>query len=148
MNEQYELSIVPENMPISVKELADITAVQRESQVLLMRQVGELGRLLVAMEESNRSLKKLIETRLTVTSAQAMNLQKAVGKRARVFCAMHDLDYAACGARVRAAIYRELKEGYTVTAYGDIPAVSYGSAMALVNDWTDFGLIQKLKAKK
>lgn len=148
MGETYNISIPPEQMPISAKDLQVIITAQQESEVRLMHQVSEFGRLLVALEERNRNLQRLIETRLTVTSAQAMALQKAVAKRARVLCAMNDLEYSTCGGKVRAAIYRALKQEYTVSAYGDIPAALYASALDIVNEWTSFELIRKLKTKK
>lgn len=127
--------------------LAVILCQQAENENMLKRQIVEFGRMLVVMEGQNRQLQKLIESRVTVTTAQARALAKQVAARAMELCEGNHLDYAAYGRRFRAAITKELKHSFVVTAIGDLPAVALNLATVFVAEWSSYQLARELRMK-
>jgi hypothetical protein len=134
-------------IPAQVPEQSALAALQQQNAAAMQVMLAEFARMLAALDEQNRRLQKIIESRVTITTAQARMLSRAIGERAAVLCDENRLPYAACGRRLREAISRELKAGFTVAAVGDIPAVSLAAAVSFVRAWSSFKLVRELRRK-
>ena len=132
---------------ITPEAMTELAKTQRAHEAILERRLTEFSKLLIVLDENNRSLKKLIESRLTVTGAQAKVLQTATVTRAHEVCKQNRLEYAACGGKIRNAIRKAVKDEYTVSEFCDLPAVSFDSAMELIQEWMSFDLIRRLREK-
>ncbi len=124
-----------------------LAMLQQQNAVAMQTMLADFARMLAALDEQNRRLQRIIESRVTITTAQARMLTRAIGERAAALCTENHLPYTACGRRLREAISRELKAGFTVTAVGDIPAVSLVAAMDFVRAWSSYKLMRELRRK-
>jgi len=126
----------------------ELARLQLDNEDAMRRQLIEFGKMLITLDEQNRRLQKIIESRLTVTAAQARALRRMITDRAMLLCAENGLEYAECGRRFRDAITNDAKRSYMVAAIGDIPAVMLDSARAFVNEWSSYKLARELRLKK
>lgn len=124
-----------------------LAALQQQNAAAMQAMLADFARMLAALDEQNRRLQKIIESRVTVTTAQARMLTRSIAERAATLCAENRLPYATCGRRLREAISRELKAGFTVVAVGDIPAVSLAAAADFVKAWSSYKLVRELRRK-
>ena len=122
-------------------------ALQQQNAVAMQTLIADFARMLTALDEQNRKLQRIIESRVTVTTAQTRMLTHAIAGRAAAICEENRLPYTACGRRIRETISRELKTGFTVAAVGDIPAVSLTAALSFVQAWNSYRLVRELRRK-
>jgi len=125
--------------------LEGLFQLQTDNQRTLQRQLLEFGKLLLAMDDQNRRLQKLVETRVTITVAQARALTREIADHARQLCRDNKLDYRACGRRYRTAIRRDVLRAYAIAAIGDLPAAAQSDAWDMVADWDSYKLARELR---
>lgn len=124
-----------------------LAALQQQNAMAMKTLLTDFARMLAALDEQNRRMQKIIDSRVTVTTAQARMLTRIIAERAADICQTHELDYPTCGRRLRDAINRELKAGYTVSAVGDIPAISLLTATDFVRTWNSYKMVRELRRK-
>ena len=100
------------------------------------------------MDNNNRKMQRLIESRLTVTTAQERALTRAVAARAKALCDENGLEYAHVGRAFRDAIYKDIRNSFAVPAVGDVPAVGMDTARTLIAQWSSFRLARKLRDRE
>lgn len=132
-------------IPIAQVEL--IAQQNSQTAIQLTKMVDKLAIMLVQMDARQRALETIIQQRVTITAAQAKALTGMVGQRAHAMCDKYHLPYTACGASIRAAIWREIKTRNVITSVYDMPAVLYAAACDSVNAWDSFSLVRALRAK-
>lgn len=118
-----------------------------ENQRTLQMQLLEFGKMLLVLDDQNRRLKELVESRLTVNAAQAQALIRAIAARAAALCTQNSLDYRRYGRRYREAITRDVRKVFAVTALADLPLVREADAHLLVSGWESYKLARELRAK-
>ncbi len=101
--------------------------------------------LLLALEKRLAMLEKASMLRVTISSAQARAVQKAVVDRAKSLCDDNELAYEQFGAYVRGAIWRAFRAEYAVPTAYDLPEVQYASALETVRCWHSFAFMRKLR---
>lgn len=138
------LDLSPAETTVTMAQLHEL---QRMQQEIFDRRLNEFGKLLLALDEQNRKLQKLIDQRLTITSAQAKVLRAALIDRAKAICELHHLNYSACGGKIRTEIRKQLHADFRIADLTDLPAVHFESALECINEYSSFGLIQQLKRK-
>jgi hypothetical protein len=126
----------------------ELARLQLENEEALRVRLAEFGKMLIALDEQNRRLQKIIESRLTITAAQARGLRRMVIDRAALLCAENGLEYAEYGRRFRDAMTNDAKRAFMVAAVGDIPAVMLDSAREFVASWSSYRLARELRMKK
>lgn len=125
--------------------LVKIVTAQQEQNGVMQRQLTEMGKMMLVFDQKNRELGRLIESRLTITGAQARGLQAAIVSRARALCERNRVSYADKGDKVRAAIRGAVKAEFDVYDLCDIPAARYEAARELIVDWSSFELFKRLR---
>ena len=130
-----------------VADLAEIAKAQQQTGVKLDQCVSEFARLLVAMKMQMDSIQKDLQSKVTVSSAQARALQEAVRARSIHMCEQKGFDYAACGRAVREAVWRDLYREYSIGSRYDLQAFKFQSALDFINEWNSFSTMRRIREK-
>jgi hypothetical protein len=141
-------SLPAQNAGIHVPLTAEATLqLSAENQRTLQIQLLEFGKMLLVLDDQNRRLRALVESRLTITAAQARVLNRAVATRAAALCTQNGLDYRRFGRRYRDAIIRDMRKVFAVAALADLPLMREADAHALVAGWESYKLARELRAR-
>lgn len=135
-----DLSVIP-------AQLEEIAKAQQATGARLDQCVSEFARLLVAMKVQMDSLQKDLQSKVTVTSAQARALQEAVKGRSVALCEAKGLSYADCGKPVREAIWRDLYKEFSIGSRYDLQAYKFQSAVEFLNGWNSFSTMRRIRDK-
>ena len=162
MQEQRELRVQgtePEQLLAALKEevcgltpqvreiLSRTIAMQVNNQRALRDHLIEMSKMLLVLDEQNRSLQKLMYSKITVTAAQARMLTREIAAHAKSLCQRYRLQYREVGRRFRNAISREVLRAYSVTAMADLPAAQFDAAWHMVTQWDSYRLARELREK-
>lgn len=140
MNENHQL--IPQD-----ESLVTFLADARSSNAELQQCVTQLAQLIVAFKAQMDAVQRDLQTKVTVSAAQAKAIQEAVRGRAIGLCNAKGLSYARCGRTLREAIWREFCAEFAVSSRYDLPAHRFQSAISFIEDWNSLSVIRKLRDK-
>ena len=131
-------------MPTDMEQLI----IRQENNVQQMNLIlQQFAGYMAAMDQRIKKLEKMNEQRVTISHKQAKALQKRVLARAGALCEKHGLNYPDAGKELRKAIWSDLKTQYTIDDIHDLPAVYFELAAQLIDGWTSYSVIRKLRAR-
>lgn len=125
----------------------DTLALSATVENRLVQQITALGKMMLALEEQNRQMQKLLEARLTINTVQARALHRQISRRAVALCEENGIPYVTFGRRFRDAIQRGARHEFSVSEIGDLPAHQYVAAWEYVKDWESYRLARELRDK-
>lgn len=120
-------------------------------QGLLMQQYQQQETLLVRMaamiEQQEKRIAALERRCITINSKQAKALSKRIGVRAQAVSDKYSLSKKSCGS-IRTAIRREVLRQYGIADLHDLPVGYYELAGQLVDGWSSYTMVRKLRDKE
>lgn len=128
-------------------ELAAVLADARSSNADLRQCVSQLASLLVAFKAQMDAVQRDLQSKVTISAAQARAVQEAVRARAVDLCRAKGLPYAQCGRALREAIWREFCAEFAVSSRYDLPAHRFQSAISFIEDWNSLSVVRRLRDK-
>ena len=141
MSDNQQLSVIGTQLAQNVAKL------ERENEEL-RQAIVSIGQLMVGMDAKLKGLEALLSQKVTVNAKQARAISAAVASTARRLCEKYGFDYTQDGDTFRRAIWRDVKKQYGVADVHDLPAAYFDLALQLVNGWSSFSLVRKLRDKK
>ena len=144
MNENNQLAKIDEG---AVLDLARIVETGAVSAAELRSCVTEFARLIVAFKGQMDAMQRDIQSKVTISAAQARALQEAVRGRALALCEAKGLSYTSCGKALREAIWREFYAEFAIGSRYDLPAYRFKSALQFINDWNSLAVVRRLRDK-
>ena len=133
-----------DNALVTLEQLTQRQDYNNQQMSLFLQQ---LGGYMSAMEQRIKKLEKLTEQRVTIRGKQAKALQKRVQARSAALCDKHGFLYAEHGEAFRRAIWRDLKTQYAIDDIHDLPAAYFDLAAALVDGWTSYSIVRKIRER-
>lgn len=121
--------------------------VPEESARLLSAQVQQLGRILAAMQRRLDAMEQENARRVTISHAQALQLQKRIRLRAEELCAAYALGDPGDAGAFRAAIKKDLLVRCGVRDLHDLPLYLLDRAVALIGAYSNIGLVMERRRK-
>lgn len=118
-----------------------------ESARLLSAQVQQLGRILAAMQRRLDAMEQENARRVTISHAQALQLQKRIRLRAEELCAAYALGDPGDAGAFRAAIKKDLLSRCCVRDLHDLPLCLLDRAVALIGAYSNIGLVMERRRK-
>ena len=109
----------------------------------LAASVGQLGRIVAAMMRRMDEMEKESARRVTISHAQALQLQRAIRARAADICRQYALNDPQDAAAFRAAIKKELLARWQVRDLHDLPLNALAAAGEQIARYADFGLVME-----
>ena len=120
--------------------------IREEDARMFSRQVRELTAALLILQKEVEELKRDNARKVTINHQQAKGLAARIRQRAEALCEKYDLDPKVHGAAFRAAIKRDVLNGYGVKDPHDIPLRDLPVAMEQIDAWTSYALVRKRRA--
>lgn len=132
-----------------MSEHALITTDQLQGLLVQQYQQQEtlLVRLAAIIEQQEKRIAALEKSKITINSKQAKAMSKRIGERAQAISDKYSLSKKSCGS-IRTAIRRELMRQYGITDLHDLPVGYYELAGQLVDGWSSYSLVRKLRDKE
>lgn len=122
---------------------------QQEKQIATMgRYLTQMAGMMAEMDRRLKALEKLSGQRVSIDHRHAKALTARIRARAEALCEKYGLDYKKNGAALRRAILRAVLTQYAVEDLHDLPVVWSDSAAQLIDGWSSFTLIRKLREKE
>lgn len=117
-----------ENMQLVAKDekaIAEFVSAVAQNKALgeeLRQCVTQFANLLVAMQAQMNAMQRDLQSKVTISTAQAKAIQDAVKGRSEAICSAKGLSYERSGKALRAAIYRDFcKEFAVASRHGSTP---------------------------
>ena len=143
-----------ENMQLVAKDekaMAEFVSAVAQNKALgeeLRQCVTQFANLLVAMQAQMNAMQRDLQSKVTISTAQAKAIQDAVKGRSEVICSAKGLSYERSGKALRAAIYRDFCKEFAVASRHDLPANKFRSAVEFVEEWSSLSLVRRLREKE
>lgn len=140
-----ELKILSAQDPPSIVPLdtPGYVVIREEDAQIFARQVRELTAALLMLQKEVEELKRDNAQKVSVNHQQAKGLAARIRQRAEALCDKYDLDPKIHGAAFRAAIKRDVLNGYGVKDPHDIPLRDLDLAMEQIDAWTSYALVRR-----
>jgi len=90
-------------------------------------------------------VKKDIKTRIYVSPAHKNILQKAVSNKVKFLTEKYCIDYKAGSKRIFQALWRSLKDKYSISVYSELPDVEFDNALEFIRTWEDEVFLKRAK---
>lgn len=137
---------LPEIIPMGPREDPGYVVIRQEDAQIFSRQVRELTAALLMLQKEVEQMKRDNARKVTVNHQQARGLASRIRERAEALCDKYDLDPKVHGAAFRAAIKRDVLNGYGVKDAHDIPLRDLTLCMEQIDSWTSYALVRKRRA--
>lgn len=143
-----------ENMQLVAKDekaMAEFVSAVAQNKALgeeLRQCVTQFANLLVAMQAQMNAMQRDLQSKVTISTAQAKAIQDAVKGRSEAICSAKGLSYKRSGKALRAAIYRDFCKEFAVASRHDLPANKFRSAVEFVEEWSSLSLVRRLREKE
>ncbi len=144
MNDNTQLAPIDEQTAL---DLALVVKNGAASTAELRQCVTEFARLIVAFKGQMDAIQRDLQSKVTVSAAQARAIQEAVKGRAAAVCEAKGLSYTVCGKALREAIWRDFYAEYAIGSRYDLPAYRFKSALQFVADWNSITVVRRLRDK-
>lgn len=133
-----------DQLVIPVEQLVKLSTSNQATAEQLSGMVHRLGVYLIQLDARMRKQEELLQRRVTVSSAQYKQLMAAARRRSTELCAKYQLPGSA-GAKIRAAIKKDILARWNVKDLHDLPENALGEALAGMNAWDSYSFVQKLR---
>mgnify|MGYP004493587853 CR=1 FL=1 len=133
------------------KAMAEFVSAVAQNKALgeeLRQCVTQFANLLVAMQAQMNAMQRDLQSKVTISTAQAKAIQDAVKGRSTAICSAKGLSYERSGKALRAAIYRDFCKEFAVASRHDLPANKFRSAVEFVEEWSSLSLVRRLREKE
>lgn len=125
------------------QEKPGYVVIRQEDAQAFSYQVRELTAALLMLQKEVEAMKRDNAQKVTVNHQQAKGLGARIRERAEALCDKYDLDPKVHGAAFRAAIKRDVLNGYGVKDPHDIPLRDLELCMEQIDSWTSYALVRK-----
>ena len=133
------------------KAMAEFVSAVAQNKALgeeLRQCVTQFANLLVAMQAQMNAMQRDLQSKVTISTAQAKAIQDAVKGHSEAICSAKGLSYERSGKALRAAIYRDFCKEFAVASRHDLPANKFRSAVEFVEEWSSLSLVRRLREKE
>lgn len=93
------------------------------------------------------TLEEQMLKRIYVSPAHKNMLQKAVNNHVRALVEQYGLTYKDCSKKVFPAVWRALKDKYSISVYSELPDIEFDNALEFIRKWEDEVLLNRLKSE-
>lgn len=129
---------------ITYEQMAALSAQQSE-------QIRQMAQMMVQMAATVQLLRGEVDAlkkqQVTVTAKQAKALKARIAARSAAICERYALTDPKDQTPFKAAMKREVLRQYGVDDLHDLPAAYYDMAGVLIDNWTSFALVKKVREK-
>lgn len=133
--------------------MSDLVRYQAELQELTAT-VLSATKLARAVSQAHLELTSRVDTleeqmlkRIYVSPAHKNMLQKAVNNHVRALVEQYGLKYRDCSKKIFPAIWRALKDKYSISVYSELPDIEFDNALEFIRKWEDEVLLNRLKTE-
>lgn len=105
--------------------------------------VAQLGRIVSRMQRKMDEMALESAQRVTVSHAQALQLQRMIRERTAAICRQYGLSAGPDAAAFRAAIKKEVLSRHGVRDLHDLPIAALPGAREQIGRYADFGLVME-----
>ena len=130
--------------PAGELQTAEATALMTQT-VQLMQSMAEMIRV---TNERMANLEKQVAMLEKVTPAQAKELNRAIGERARVLCEGYRMSDSGAVPAVAAAIRKEVRTDTGARSMRDVARCDYHAVLDGISAWENYKTIKAIKAKE
>lgn len=109
--------------------------------------VAQLGRIVSVMQRRMDEMERERLQRVTLSHAQALQLQRAIRARAAEVCAKYALPSPQDAAAFRGAIKKEVLARYGVKDLHDLPLAALENAREQIGKFSDIALVMARRAR-
>lgn len=120
---------------------------QRQNNEQMSVLVGQMAQMMIAQQSAIDRLEKMLQSKVTITAAQAKAVQAAAKERAAELCDKYALPYDKAGRTFREGITKGLKVEFTVTDLHDLPQYQYDAALDYVREWSSFATVRRIRER-
>ena len=105
--------------------------------------VSQLGRIVAAMQRRMDEMEQESRRKLTISHADALNLQKLIRQRAAEICAQYQLKSAQDAAAFRAAIKKAVLTRHGIRDVHDLPLIALDGARDQIAHYASMALVME-----
>ena len=92
-------------------------------------------------------LEEQMKKRIYVSPAHKNMLQKAVNNHVRALTEQYGINYKTGSKRIFQAIWRALKDKYSISVYSELPDIEFDNALEFIRKWEDEVFLNRLKVE-
>ena len=90
-------------------------------------------------------LEEQMQKRIYVSPMHKNMLQKAVNNHVRAISEQYAISYKSGSKRIFQAIWRSLKDKYSISVYSELPDIEFDNALEFIRRWDDEVFLNRLK---
>jgi hypothetical protein len=119
----------------------------RDTVLSAVKGVRAVNQMLQDATQRIDILEDQMKKRIYVSPAHKNLLQKAVNNHVRALLDQYGIEYKVGSKKVFQALWRSLKDKYSISVYGEIPDIEFDNALDFIRHWEDETLLNRLKVE-
>jgi hypothetical protein len=128
-----------------MNELALLREELEKSMLTTMKSVRALTQSYTDLTGRISTLEEQMRKRIYVSPAHKNIVQKAVNNKVRALTEKYCIDYKVGAKRLFQAIWRALKDKYSISVYGELPDIEFDTALDFIRTWEDEVFLNRIK---